>query len=64
MIDYPTRSPTQTRRNAARPLRHGSDLSITDIAWLVNRQIFKHRFLLTAGGSILAGNPFDDDDSA
>jgi hypothetical protein len=65
LIEYPTRNPTQTQRDVARAPTRGGDLSLTDIAWLVNRQIFKHRFLLTAGGGpIRAGNPFDDDDSA
>jgi hypothetical protein len=32
------------------PTNSDGDLSITDISWKVNRQIFKYRYLLTNGG--------------
>jgi hypothetical protein len=55
VIETPTRSTIHPRRDSVHGMERFRDLSISDIAWRVNRQIFRRRFLLTtSGGEIRA----------
>ena len=61
MIDTRTRSAIFPQDTARLPAR-SRDFSVSDVAWRINRAIFKRRFLLTsAGGEIRAVISESDD---